>query len=62
MDMGKRNMVLVITKENDPQLAQMLQALPHVAGSEPAAFAQAARDATVMVMALAVRFSIGCYI
>jgi hypothetical protein len=61
MDMGKRNMVLVITKEDDPQLA-VLQALPHVAGSEPAAFAQAAKDGTVMVMALAVRFSIGCCI
>ena len=46
--MGKRNTVLVLAKENDPQLA-MLQALPHVVGSEPAAFAQAAKDATVIL-------------
>jgi phosphoglycerate dehydrogenase-like enzyme len=46
--MGKENTVLVLAKENDPQLA-MLQALPHVVGSEPAAFAQAAKDATVIL-------------
>lgn len=47
--MGK-NLLLVLTREHesDPEIA-MLHPLPHVTGSEPAAFAQAAKDATAIL-------------
>ncbi len=46
--MGEKNRILVLANENDPQLA-MLQDLPHVVGSKPAAFVEAAKDATVIL-------------
>ena len=48
--MAHTNAVLVLTKENEagPQLA-MLNPLPHVMGSKAAAFAEAARDAAVIL-------------
>src|SRR5271156_2011645 len=46
MDSGKT--VLVLAQGNDPQLA-MLKRVPHVVGGEAAAFAEAAKDAAVML-------------
>jgi phosphoglycerate dehydrogenase-like enzyme len=42
-----KNLVLVLAKGNDPQLA-MLKGVPHVVGDTPAAFADAAKAATVI--------------
>jgi phosphoglycerate dehydrogenase-like enzyme len=44
---GSKNLVLVLAKRDDPQLA-MLKGVPHVVGSAPAAFADAAKEATVI--------------
>jgi hypothetical protein len=46
--MEQQNRILVLAGGDDPQLA-MLKALPHVVGSEPAAFVEAAKDATVIL-------------
>jgi phosphoglycerate dehydrogenase-like enzyme len=46
----EKNLLLVLTRENenDPEIS-MLDSLPHVTGSEPSVFAEAAKDATVIL-------------
>jgi len=47
--MGKENPVLVLASGDDPQFA-MLNELPHTVCGEVAACAQAAKDATVILL------------
>jgi phosphoglycerate dehydrogenase-like enzyme len=46
--MGNENRILVLAERDEPQLA-MLKGLQHVVGNEPAVFAEASKDATVIL-------------